>query len=504
MSGFLGRIQYKYLVATVYVFALFMDIMDTTIVNVALPHLAVEFHASTSELTWVVTGYILSLAVWIPASGWIGDRFGTKRTFVFALVMFVLGSALCGRAWSVESLTIFRILQGVGGGMLTPVGTAMLYRVFTVHERARASAILSIPTMIAPMIGPLIGGFLVDRVSWRWIFYINLPVGLLGVLMAVFALKEHREENAGRFDPAGFVLSGAGLAAILFSLSRGVDDGWTSPHVLITGLGGVACFAALIFVERRTAFPMLDLHLFENKTYRTASAMAFVSFAALFGVIFLLPFYLQEMRGLSAFESGLTTFAQPIGTIAMVQFTSRAYARIGPRKNIIIASCGMMLTCILFLLVDLSTSLWWIRGIMLVRGMTMAFQMVSVQTTAFSGVPRSRMGRATSLFSVQRQTAVALGVAIMGTVLIAGTNAHTPAGSDAGSSAALSASLLGFHDAAAVALVMAGIGLLFSLQVRDKEVLGFGGPSMSSPEPRSEPAASGSDAVAPAVKPVGA
>src|SRR6202049_1539638 len=153
--------HYKSLAATAFVFGLFMDILDTTIVNVALPVLGQDFNASTAQLEWVVTGYLLSLALWIPASGWIGDRFGTKRTFLFATAMFVFGSALCGAAWSIESLIFFRLVQGVGGGRLTPVGTAMLYRAFTPAERARASAILSIPTMTAPMLGPIVGGFLV-------------------------------------------------------------------------------------------------------------------------------------------------------------------------------------------------------------------------------------------------------------------------------------------------------------------------------------------------------
>src|SRR5579884_3887063 len=175
----LRRIEYKYLVAAAFVFGAFMEILDTTIVNVALPTLGNEFHATTSSLEWVVTGYLLSLAVWIPASGWIGDRFGTKRTFLFATMMFIVGSALCGRAWSVESLAFFRVIQGVGGGMMTPVGTAMMFRAFTIRERARASAYLAIPTQIAPMLGPLFGGFLVTNINWRWIFYVNVPIGLL-------------------------------------------------------------------------------------------------------------------------------------------------------------------------------------------------------------------------------------------------------------------------------------------------------------------------------------
>src|SRR3712207_1751371 len=167
-----GQGQYKSIVAVAFVLGLFMDILDTTIVNVALPTLGREFNADTNAVEWVVTGYLLSLAVWIPASGWLGDRFGTKRTFLFALLTFTLASALCGTAWSIESLIAFRVLQGVGGGLLVPVGTAMLYRAFPPIERPRASSLLAMVTVLAPAIGPILGGFLVEQASWRWIFYV--------------------------------------------------------------------------------------------------------------------------------------------------------------------------------------------------------------------------------------------------------------------------------------------------------------------------------------------
>src|SRR5579884_892266 len=190
---------YKWIVAVAFVAGLFMDLMDATIVNVALPQLGRQFRADTTTLEWVVTGYLLSLAVWIPASGWVGDRFGTKKTFLFALAMFTTCSALCGLAQSIDQLILFRILQGVGGGMLTPVGAAMLFRAFPPAERARASTILMVPSITAPALGPVLGGWLVTDVTWRAIFYVNLPVGVLGFLFALFFLRESREESAGRF-----------------------------------------------------------------------------------------------------------------------------------------------------------------------------------------------------------------------------------------------------------------------------------------------------------------
>ena len=462
-----ARIDYKYLVASTFVFGLFMDILDTTIVNVALPKLAEEFHADTATLEWVVTGYVLSLAVWIPASGWIGDRFGTKKTFLFATAMFTLGSTLCGRARSIESLVFFRILQGVGGGMLTPVGTAMLYRAFTPAERARASAILSIPTMLAPMLGPLFGGFLVDAVSWRWIFYVNVPVGVASFMFSWLVLREHREPGAGRFDPAGFVLSGCGTAGVLFALSQGPESGWTSPLVLVTGLGGAICFVLLVLVETRIMAPMLDLRLYRSRLFRTANLTGFMFMGTQFGMLFVLPLFLQQLRGLSAFESGLTTFPQPVGQILMVQFTSRLYHRLGARLNLLIGTGGILAMTALFLLVGLDTNLWWVRLIMFLRGCFIAFNMVSMQTALFSDVSREKTGRASSLWSTSRQIAVAVGVAVAATVLISqlpSTNAA--AGGLAG--VPPEEGLAAFHDAVAVLLIMAASAVFFAFQVQDR------------------------------------
>src|SRR5439155_8316149 len=194
------KVEYKWLVGIVYIMALFMDLLDMTVTNVAIPTLAKRFTASTTTIEWVITGYLLSLAMFIPISGWLGDRFGTKRVFVFALATFTAASLLCGLAWNVDSLIAFRVLQGVGGGMLTPVGMTMLFRAFPPSERAAASAVLAIPAMVAPALGPILGGYLVDFQSWRWIFLINIPAGVLAVAATAAWLREDRQENAGRLD----------------------------------------------------------------------------------------------------------------------------------------------------------------------------------------------------------------------------------------------------------------------------------------------------------------
>jgi EmrB/QacA subfamily drug resistance transporter len=471
----LKSVPYKYLVATAFVSGLFMDLMDLTIVNVALPRLGRELHANAATtLEWVITGYLLSLAIWIPASGWIGDRFGTKKTFLFALAMFTGASALCGLSWSIGALIAFRILQGVGGGMLTPVGTAMLFRAFPPAERARASTILTVPTVIAPALGPILGGLLVDSVTWRAIFWVNLPIGIAGFIFALIFLKEHTEPSAGRFDALGFALSGAGLALILFALSRGPTDGWTSPIVLASGFIGIVSFALLIFVELRISDPMLDLRLFANRLFRTSNLTYFMSMASLLSQFLLLTLYLQQLAGKSALEAGLAVLPFSIGTIMSAPIAGIVYPKVGPRRLVALGLFGSAATSAMFLGVNLQTSVWVICAIMLVRGLAYGLVFVPLQAATYATISSRATGRASSLFNTNRQVASSIGVAIGVTVLVQRTQTLVPAAIRAAQPAARAlaaqnAVLTSFHYAFATTIVMAALGVIFALMIRDAD-----------------------------------
>jgi EmrB/QacA subfamily drug resistance transporter len=470
----LRNVPYKYLVAAAFVVGLFMDLMDLTIVNVALPALGKEFHASPAQLEWVVTGYLLSLAIWIPASGWIGDRFGTKKTFMFALAMFTGASALCGLSQSIEQLIAFRLLQGVGGGMMTPVGTAMLFRAFPPSERARASLILTVPTIIAPALGPILGGFLVDYVSWRWIFYVNLPIGVAGFIFSALFLREHTEENAGTFDVWGFLFSGTGLALVLYALSRGPVDGWSAPNVIATGGIGIVCFVALVIVEQRRALPMLDLRLFRDRMFRNANIVYFAAIGSLIGVLFLLPLFLQNLRGYSALETGVILLPSALITIAFAQLSGRLYPTVGPRRLLITALALFALSSGLLLFVGLQTSVWWIVGIMAIRGAAMAFTFIPLQAATYATISSHDTGRASALFNTNRQVASSFGVAILATVLIERTQ-HYVAGAVAVAArtqqrpSLAQAQLLGFHDAFFAATILGVIGVAFAFLIHDED-----------------------------------
>jgi EmrB/QacA subfamily drug resistance transporter len=458
-----GRdISYKWIVATVYVSALFLDILDTTIVNVAIPSMGRELHTENAE--WVVLGYTLSLAVWIPTSGWLGDRFGTKRTFLWALLAFTLGSLLCGSAQTMGQLIAFRVIQGIGGGMLTPVGLAMLFRAFPPVERARASTIIMIPTLVAPALGPVLGGLIVTKVSWRWIFLVNVPIGMLAMWFGWRYLREHRHASTGRFDVAGFVLSGSALALIVFALSEGPRVGWTSATVVICTVLGVAAAVAMVVVELRIDHPMLALRLLSNRMFRQCNIVGLFSIGTFLGVTFVMPLYLQLVRGLSPLASGLTTFPQAFGVMCSSVLAGRLYKRVGPRRLMTGGFVSAALAIALYTRLGLHTNLWLIRAMMFGRGVCMGFAFVPMQAASYATIEPAQNGRASSIFSTQRQVGVSLGVAIMASVLAAHMSlSRAPLVGE------LERALTGVRWAFAIAVAMALIAAAFAWFVRDED-----------------------------------
>src|SRR6266480_5001996 len=269
----------KVSVSIVFVAAMSMSIMDGTIVNVALPSIGRQLGIPSVLLDAVVVAYLLSLAVVIPASGWLGDRWGTKRIFLLALALFTIASALCGLAGNFTLLVLFRCLQGAAGGALAPVGTAMLYRTFPPAQRVHISSILIIPTVIAPATGPVLGGLLVDQLSWRWVFFVNVPIGIAACLFSFFFLQEEREPGSDHFDLAGFILAGSGLALTMYALTEGPSYGWTSIRILGGLIGGLLLLGVFAMVEVRVQEPMLDLRLFSNRLFRSANLVTLFSSA---------------------------------------------------------------------------------------------------------------------------------------------------------------------------------------------------------------------------------
>jgi MFS family permease len=453
----LRQIEYKWIVAVIFVAGLFLEILDTTIVNVAIPTLEKEFDATRASMEWVVLGYLLSLAIWIPASGWIGDKIGTKNTFLFALMTFTIASALCGQAHSVGELVAFRILQGVGGGMLTPVGTTMLFRAFPPAERARASTVLMVPIVVAPALGPVVGGLLIDNFSWRWIFYVNMPLGILGFLFGLFMLKENKEPSAGRFDIRGFLLSGVGLAGILYALSQAPEKGWTASSVLITGLGGLLLMILLAVIEMNIDEPMIAFRLYRDRMFRNSNMVNSLSYGSFMAFLFLFPQMIQSLMGYSALQSGLASFPQAVGVILASQFVGKLYHTVGPRRLVAIGLTMVMFSSLPFVFVTLTTSLWTIRASMFFRGISMAFAFVPLQACTYSTISRADTGRASAIFSTQRQASAALGVALLSTIFI--SREHNLL---AGGAQEMTAALGGYQLAFAASSIFALLGAIYA------------------------------------------
>jgi EmrB/QacA subfamily drug resistance transporter len=445
------QLSQKIVVVVVYVAAVFMSILDSTVVNVTLPAIARQFDVQPEQGHAVIIAYLLSLAVFMPASGWLADRFGARPVFLTALGLFVAASALCGLAASLPELVVFRVVQGAGGGILVPVGMAMVLRTFPPVERPRTTRMMNLATIFAPASGPIVGGLLTVRFSWRYVFFVNVPIGALAFLFGLLFLTGSTQVRARRFDVKGFLLSGAGFAAAVYALSEGPDRGWDAPDVLATGLLGVALLTTLVLVELRTASPLLNLRLLDNRPFRTHGAVLFLSTAAFLGVLYLMPQFLQTVRGFDPLESGLTTFPEALGVLGCLQVIARVYPRVGPRRLQLIGLVGLAADVGGMALLDLSSPRWAIVALMFLAGVSMGFVFMPTQTAAFATVGNEEMGQASALYNVGRQLGSASGVAGLSTVVAAlGAGGDGPG---------LIAYRAGFFTAATFALLAAAVAL---------------------------------------------
>ncbi|MFD0560622.1 DHA2 family efflux MFS transporter permease subunit [Kitasatospora saccharophila] len=408
----------------------FICIIDGAITTVALPSIARQFDLTPAALTGVVVIYPVCLGMMIPASAWLIERHGGRRTLLLSLAAFTAASGLCGAAPNLTALVGARALQGLAAGLLMPTSQALLFRTFSHAEQVRLSRLMVIPQQIAPAIAPLLGGLLITSLSWRWVFYVNVPFGTAAVLFGALFLAEHRDHSAGRLDLPGLLLCGAATATLMYGVCAGPDLGWDRPQVIGALAGGAALLAAAVRQQLRTPEPVLRLRLFRDRLFRDTNLISLVGYVPMMGAMFLGPIFIQEARGGSALDSGSTTFTEAFGVLVTMQVVGAVYHRVGPRLIIGTGLLGVAAVMLLFATADADTSLWTFRGYMFLLGLAMGAVFIPTTIASFSTVDRADIAHAATLNTVVRQTGNALAPAVVTSVLVLGASgagrAHPP------------------------------------------------------------------------------
>jgi EmrB/QacA subfamily drug resistance transporter len=420
-------------ISAVVILGSIMSILDTTIVNVALATLGRDLHSSIAEIQWVVTGYMLALAAVIPVSGWTAERFGAKRMYLISLVLFTVGSMLCGISTTTTELVVFRVLQGVGGGMILPLGQMMMATAAGPKRMGRVMSVVAVPAMLAPILGPTIGGVILESVSWRWIFYVNVPIGVAAVIASLRTLPAAEPGAPRPLDFRGLALMVTGVPLLTYGLAEiGTTGTFGSLRVIVPCLGGLALIALFTLHALRVQRPLLNLRLYRRPTFSTASVAMFLLGAALFGGMILMPLYWQEVRHQSVIRTGLLVGPQGLGAALVMPFAGKFADRFGGGP---LALIGIVLTTIAtipFGLIGAHTSITWLCSALLVRGMGIGLAFMPAMTAAFAALERHELADATPQLNVLQRVGGSLGTALLAVVLQrALVGAHTPAGAAA-------------------------------------------------------------------------
>ena len=407
----------RLLIPLIVAFAFLMEQLDATIVTTAIPDMARSLGVTALQMNVTITAYILSLAVFMPVSGWIADRYGARRVFAAALMIFTAASALCGMAESFPVLVAMRTLQGFGGAMMTPVGRLVLIRAFPRNQLVTAMTYMTVPAVIGPVMGPLLGGFLTTYANWRWVFYVNVPIGLVGILLALRFVEDQRLATPARFDVVGFLLCGSGLGLVQFAL-----ENIGHPTLPVTAVGAVLAAGLLLLAgyvpySRGRANAALDLSLFAIRSFRVSTLAGGLSRIGVNAVPFMLPLLFQIGFGLSPATSGMLTFVASVGTLAVRPISSRLLRWFGFRTLLAVNGvfCAGMIAS--FAAVEPSTPHWIVFLMVLVFGVFRSTQFMTTNTLTYADTPSEKLSRSTALGGVIQQLTISFGISTAAAVL---------------------------------------------------------------------------------------
>ncbi|SDX14243.1 DHA2 family efflux MFS transporter permease subunit [Paenibacillus sp. CF384] len=438
-----------------------MVILDSTVVNVALAKFQTEFDATINTVQWTFTGYTLALSAVIPLAGWMTDKFGSKRIFLITIALFTIGSVLCGAAQTVEQLIAFRVIQGLGGGMVMPIGMAIIFRLAPQEKRGAVMGMLGIPMLLAPALGPILSGWLIEAVSWHWIFLINLPIGIVGMIVGIKYLPNFEQNKAPALDIIGMILAPIAFASLAYGVSEGGRTSWTADNTL-TGLivGGIALLLFII-VELRHKQPLLELRVFRSSDFTRGTLLVWIVQIALFGAMILMPVFLQTIRNYSPLETGVIMLPQAIGSMLFMPIGGRLFDRIGARP---LALVGLSLVAgALFLLhnINVDTQLIMIIIPLFMIGSGMGLAMMSLNTHVLNSAPRHLVSRVTPLTTAAQQVVTSFAVAGLTGYMTTRAADHMTAGGNQ-----IEAAVNAYSDTFMLSFGLAIFGVVFSLILR--------------------------------------
>jgi len=409
-----------WIVATAVMFATFMEILDTTVVNVSLPHIAGSLSASIDESTWALTSYLVANAIVLPLTGWLANYFGRKRLLLISISGFTMASLLCGLAPTLSALVVFRIMQGLSGGALQPLSQAVLLEAFPPRDRGKAMGFWGLGIVVAPILGPVVGGWLTDSYSWRWVFYINLPVGLASVVMAKLFIFDppYVSRKSESIDYWGIGLLAVGIGALQILLDLGSQHDWFASN-FIQVLAGLAVVGLAVFIwhELHTDHPVVDLRVFKERTYSTGVFLMTVLGFVLYGSLVLLPIMLQTLLGYPSLQAGIAMAPRGMGSFLAMPVVGMLVAKVDPRRLLALGICGGALTLYWLGNLDLSAGYWDVFWPQFIQGMSLGLIFVPLTTISMDPIPKETMGNATSLFNLMRNIGGSVGIALSTTML---------------------------------------------------------------------------------------
>ncbi|MBW7474546.1 DHA2 family efflux MFS transporter permease subunit [Paenibacillus oenotherae] len=404
---------------------LFMVILDGTAVNVAIPGLMAEFKVDYQLVQWTVTGYALAQAAVIPLAGWLSDRFGAKKVFLISVFLFTVGSLLCALATSVEQLVIYRILQGLGGGMVMPIAMAFTYRLSPPEKVGAVMGMMGIPILLAPALGPVVAGWLVDYASWKWIFLINIPIGIIGILLGMRTLPNIERQAVASLDKFGIILAPLAFAALSYGVTEGATS-WTAAKTIIAISVGVAALILFIIVELNRKDPLLELRVFKSADFSKGIVVQWISQIALFGTMFLVPLFLQDAKGYTAFETGLIMLPQAVAAGIFMPIAGTLYDRIGARPLVLIGMTLVTVAASILSQVDAESGLAMIIIPLSLLGAGMGLSMMPLNTHLMQSAPRNLVSRVSSLTNAAQQVMSSFAIAGLATILASRMKVYGP------------------------------------------------------------------------------